>query len=154
MNHSSQSTHVTNGSKLRCYQHTQVQLECHAFLFRKWLVKNTFFKSFPKKKLRLSISKMWIWIFPKQLHPRSGGIKIHVRQILIQSQCHSVKISVNFGQKDSLLKLKRILKNIMKFPQDIYANRQLIKLDMPLVWHEESFISQWHVKIYQETFKK
>ena len=42
----------------------------------------------------------------------------------------------------------------MKFPQDIYANRQLIKLDMPLVWHEESFISQWHVKISQETFKK
>ena len=37
----------------------------------------------------------------------------------------------------------------MKFPQDIYANRQLIKLDMPLVWHEESFISQWCVKIYQ-----
>ena len=47
------------------------------------------------------------------------------------------------------MKLKQIFKTIMKFPQDIYANRQLIKLDMPLVWHEESFISQWCVKIYQ-----
>ena len=47
------------------------------------------------------------------------------------------------------MKLKQMFKNIMKFPPDIYANRQQIKLDMPLVWHEESVISQWCVKIYQ-----
>ena len=47
------------------------------------------------------------------------------------------------------MKLKQTFKNIMKLPPDIYANRQQIKLDMPLVWHEESVISQWCVKIYQ-----
>ena len=36
------------------------------FLFGKPLVKNTFFKSFPKKTLRFWISKIWIYIWSEE----------------------------------------------------------------------------------------
>ena len=36
------------------------------FFFEKPLVKNTFFKSFPKKTLRFWISKIWIYIWSEE----------------------------------------------------------------------------------------
>ena len=42
------------------------------FFFEKPLVKNTFFKSFPKKPLRLWISKIRIWILIRRIHPECG----------------------------------------------------------------------------------
>ena len=49
---------------------------CVPFLFGKPLVKNAFFKSFPKKMLRLWISKIRIWIWSEE-STQSVSLWIH-----------------------------------------------------------------------------
>ena len=59
---------------------------CVPFLFRKPLVKSTFFKSFPQKTFRLWISKIRIWIWSEESTHECGFYGFMIRFWICQKK--------------------------------------------------------------------